>query len=92
MRAGEPGVAKLTQRLERSLDRCFEHLFIALANELPLDAGVDKLAPWFAPRGPLHRHHADLGALATALVDHDIDALLALVDTAWASRSEEISA
>lgn len=91
-RAIEPGLAKLGRHLEVRLDAFYEDLLVSLVAALPEDATESHVGAWLDRRGPLHLHQLDLGALAIALVDHDIDALLALVDTAWASRAEEISA
>lgn len=85
-RSLENGQLTLHHALERRLDDVFVTRFVAAVAALPTDAvDVDR---WYQPGGVLHRHAADLGALLRLLVDHEIDAFHALVDTAFALRNQ----
>jgi hypothetical protein len=90
-RATDASNAKLQRDLERRLDDAFE---IALANAVAAlpDTDVPETEPWVARGGFVDRHVRVLFALALCLVDHEIDVLLALVDSAWAHRQQEIDA
>lgn len=85
-RALEAGFHRLHRSLEVRLDDVFVARIVTAVAALP--EGATSLDAWYAPRGVLTRHAEDLGALLRLLVDYELDALLALVDTAYALRSQ----
>lgn len=90
-RATEASTAKLQRELERRLDEAFGESLAAAIAALP-DADAPNAAPWVARGGFVDRHVRALFALCLVLVDAEIDALLALADSAWAHRQQEIDA
>lgn len=85
-RSLESGMYRLQRALEVRLDDVLTARIVAAVGALP--PGATSVDAWFAPRGVLASHAADLGALLRLLVDHEIDAFLALVDAAYALRTQ----
>jgi hypothetical protein len=90
-RATEASSAKLKRELERRLDDVFADALARAVAALP-DTESPETESWVARGGFIDRHVRALFTLCLVLVDADIDALLALVDSAWAHRQQEIDA
>lgn len=85
-RALESGFVRLHRSLETRLDDVFTARLVHAVAALP--ASPTSLDAWYVPGGMLARHAADLGSLLALLVDYELDALHAFVDTAYAMRSQ----
>lgn len=91
-RATEASTVKLQRELDARLDACFEEALTRALAALDADASSPATEAWVARGGFVDRHVRTLYSLCMVLVDHEIDALLALVDSAWAHRQQEIDA
>lgn len=85
-RSLEVGFHRLNRALDARLDDVFTARMVSAIVALP--DGATSIDAWYAPNGVLRRHAEDLGALLVVLVDYELDALLAFVDTAYALRSQ----
>lgn len=86
-RSLEGGFHKLLGDVAARLD----DIFVARLRDavLALPEGATSVAPLYASDGAMTRYADELGALLRLLLENELDAVLALVDSAYALRNQE---